>query len=183
MVRQLLLVVGEEGAFGAGLLVVHFVHVGGEPLRSCRLVFTKRARERLEVRVEVPFQAPIVDARPRAVAASVTSLALRHTNALFGGQLDDMFRSREGRGLEFDRSAELPFDGQGRRAQPEPARVRELAGTPLRLPPAAYVVAVAVHSSRPPWPARLALALRAMHGTRERARSLQLAWEAARPAV
>lgn len=98
MVHQLLLVIGKEGALGAGLFVVHLVHVRGEPLGSCRFVFTKRARERLQVRVEVPLQTPIIDARPCTVAARVTSFALRHANALFGGQLDDMFRRNEGRG-------------------------------------------------------------------------------------
>lgn len=156
MVRQLLLVVGEEGALGAGLLVVHFVHVRGEPLGSCRLVFAERARERLEVRVEVPFQTPIVDARPRAVAASVPPLTLRHTNALFGGQLDDMFGSRERRDREADRSAEVPCAGRGRRARPKRARAGERAASPRRAPLAACAAAVAGRSSRPPWPGRRA---------------------------
>lgn len=98
MVRQLLLVIGEEGALGAGFFVVHLVHVRGEPLGPCRLVLAKRARERFQVGVEMSLQTPVVDARPCAVTARVTSFALRHANALFGGQLDDMFRRRKGRG-------------------------------------------------------------------------------------
>lgn len=77
MKRQLLRFVGEVGALGAGLLVVNFVDVCGETLGSRRFVLTERARERLEVRVEVPLEAPVVDARPRAVAARVAPLTLQ----------------------------------------------------------------------------------------------------------
>lgn len=71
-----MLVVGEEGALGARLLVVDLVHVGGEALGARRLVLAQRARERLQVRVEVSLEAPVVHARPRAVAARVAPLAL-----------------------------------------------------------------------------------------------------------
>lgn len=79
MVRQLVLVVGEEGALAAGLLVVHLVHVRGQPLGARRLVLAQRARERLQVRVQVPLQAPVVHAGPRAVAARVSTLPLTET--------------------------------------------------------------------------------------------------------
>lgn len=143
MVRQLLLVVGEERALGAGLLVVHLMDVRSEPLGSRRLVLAQRARERLEVRVEMPLQAPVVNARPCAVAARVTSLSLRHASALFGGQLDDMFLTREKRGWVAGRPEEIPCDEPGRRARPEAARVRERAGTLQRTPPVACVAAAA----------------------------------------
>ena len=93
MQRQLLLVVGQEGALGAGLLVVHLVHVRGEPLRARRLVLAQRARERLQVRVQVALQTPVVDARPRAVAARVPPLALysflfiKNNNAMLANKI------------------------------------------------------------------------------------------------
>lgn len=74
--RELVLVVGEEGALGARLLVVHFVHVRGEALGARRLVLAQRAREWLQVCVQVPLQAPVVYARPRAVATRVATFAL-----------------------------------------------------------------------------------------------------------
>lgn len=76
MKRQLLLIVRQERTLGAGLLVVHFVHVRGEALGTRRLVLAQRACKRLQVSVEMPLQAPVVHTGPRAVAASVPPLPL-----------------------------------------------------------------------------------------------------------
>lgn len=57
---QLVLILGEEGALAAGLLVVHLEDVRREPLRAGRLVVAQHTHVRLGVGVEVPLEAPVV---------------------------------------------------------------------------------------------------------------------------
>ena len=68
---QLRRVLAEERASRALPPVVHLQHVRRQAFRACSLVLAQGAGERLEMGVEVPFQAPVVHTAPGTVAASV----------------------------------------------------------------------------------------------------------------
>ena len=70
------LVVGQEVALAANAFVVHLVDVGGQPFGSGRFVIAQDAQVRLDVRVQMAFQTPIVDAAPRAIRTRVQFLFL-----------------------------------------------------------------------------------------------------------
>lgn len=64
-----ILIFGQVIAFGANFFVVHFEHMGGQAFRTGRLVIAQHANVRFRVRIQMSFQAPIVAARPSAIAA------------------------------------------------------------------------------------------------------------------
>ena len=88
------LVVSDEGALGAELLVVHFDDVGDEPLGPRRLVLAQGADVGLQVRIQVPLQAPVVHPAPGAVRAR-QDVGARWGRGVVGGE-EARPRLREG---------------------------------------------------------------------------------------
>lgn len=71
---QVVLVLGHVRAPAAHAFAMHLEHVGGQPLGPGRFVLAKHALVRFHVGVQVPFQAPVVHARPRTKRAAVPLL-------------------------------------------------------------------------------------------------------------
>lgn len=64
-----ILIFGQVIAFRAHFFVVHFEHMGRQSFGTGRLVIAQHANIRFRVRIQMPLQAPIVAARPSAIAA------------------------------------------------------------------------------------------------------------------
>lgn len=71
---QVVLVLGHVRAPAAHAFAVHLEHVGGQPFGPGRFVLAEHALVRFHVCVQVPFQAPVVYARPRTERAAVPLL-------------------------------------------------------------------------------------------------------------
>lgn len=68
---QVILILSNVRAPTAHSFAVHFEHVGGQPFGSGRFILAEHALVRLHVGIQVSFQTPIVDARPRTKCAAV----------------------------------------------------------------------------------------------------------------
>jgi len=71
---QVVLVLGYVRTPAAHFFAVNFEYVGGQPFGPGRFVLAEHAFVRFHVCVQVPFQAPIIDARPRAERTAVPFL-------------------------------------------------------------------------------------------------------------
>lgn len=71
----IILIIGQIIAFGADFFVVHLEDVRGQALRPGRFIITQHAHIWFCVCVQVPFQAPIVAARPGTIATDESFVA------------------------------------------------------------------------------------------------------------
>jgi hypothetical protein len=69
-------VISQKGTLVTDSFVVDFEDVGGKALTPSRLVVTEGAEERLDVSVQVSFEAPVVNPSPRAVGTRVHLVVL-----------------------------------------------------------------------------------------------------------
>lgn len=70
-----ILIFGQIIAFRAHFFVVYFEHMRGQSFRTGCLVIAQHADVGFRVRIQMPFQTPIVAARPCAIAAHETFVA------------------------------------------------------------------------------------------------------------
>lgn len=76
MNRKLRRIIRQIIALNASALIVHLENVRGESFGSRRLIIAQAANKRLQMRIHMPLQAPIVHAGPRAIAAAKPFLPL-----------------------------------------------------------------------------------------------------------